>query len=169
MLGSPRVGRGKRQTRFLPAEGGREKAERGQQPVSVEVTGKRMDKDSGPTAVATSTLGPGPGKASGSPCRGLGDILAQSGRSDTNREDHHCSLWTKKLWPRESNGAHPESHSQEAAAGLQKAPLASRSVSVPHVPTERGETRGFRKTLCPAPALVCPRGRGPGRTFSLAT
>lgn len=134
----------------VPPSRGRGKAERGQQPVSVEAPGKRMDKDNGPTAVATSTLGPGPGKALGSPRRRLGDILAQSGHSDTNREDHHCSSWTKKSRPRESNGIHPGSHSQEAASGLQKAPLAPRSVFVPHVPTEGGETRGFRKILCPA-------------------
>ena len=54
----------------VPPSRGRGKAEKGQQPVSVEATGKRMDKDSGPTAVATSTLGPGPGKGFGEPPQG---------------------------------------------------------------------------------------------------
>lgn len=49
---------------------GGEKAERGQQPVSVEAAGKRMDRDSGPMAVATSALGPRTGEGFGEPLQG---------------------------------------------------------------------------------------------------
>lgn len=84
----------------------------------------------------------------GSPCRGLGAILAQPGHSPTNREDHHCCWWTKKPWPRESKSLLPRSHSKEAADGLQTAPLAPRFVLVLDVLAERGEAEGFRNTMC---------------------
>lgn len=60
----------------LPPPWERRQGRGSEQPPSGEVAVTRMDRDNGSTAAATSALGLRLGRAAGSPCSGLGAVLA---------------------------------------------------------------------------------------------